>query len=244
MPSLSVVMPAYLEAENLRLLLPRLKTVLSKEGYQDAEVLVVDTATPLDETKQVCSECGANYLARTPGNDFGDAVRTGINAASGDWILFLDSDGSHPPEFAVELLKRKQNADIVIASRYIQGGYTENSLPLVLMSRMLNWTYGLVLNLKCKDVSNSFKLYRAELLKELNLTCSNFDIIEEILFKILRYRPETRIIEVPFTFKKRMFGETKRNLLLFISTYIFTMIKLRWSAIRDDRLLKKSEAQN
>lgn len=235
MPELSVVMPAYLEAENLRLLLPRLKGVLEKTDVKDFEILVVDTATPLDETKEVCNQIGVKYLARSPGNDFGDAVRSGIREAQGEWILCLDSDGSHPPEFTPELLKNRGQADIVIASRYVAGGYTENSLPLVLMSRVLNWTYAVVLGLKCKDVSNSFKLYRASLLKELNLTCSNFDIIEEILFKILRYHPDTRIFEVPFTFKKRMFGETKRNLFLFIATYIFTMIKLRLSAHRDDR---------
>jgi dolichol-phosphate mannosyltransferase len=236
MPELSVVMPAYLEAENLRLLLPRLKSALEKCELKGFEILVVDTMTPLDETRQVCEQSGVKYLARAPGNFFGDAVRCGIKAAQGEWILCLDSDGSHPPEFAPELLGRRTQADIVIASRYVSGGYTENNLPLVMMSRVLNWTYSVVLNLKCKDVSNSFKLYRASLLKELRLTCSNFDIIEEILFKILRYHPETKISEVPFTFKKRMFGETKRNLLLFISTYIFTMIKLRLSVIRDERL--------
>jgi dolichol-phosphate mannosyltransferase len=235
---LSVVMPAYLEAENLRLLLPRLKSVLDKANLAGYEILVVDTASPLDETRAVCQEMSTRYIARSPGNDFGDAVRTGIREAKGSWILCLDSDGSHPPEFAPQLLAQRQKADIVIASRYVAGGYTENSLPLVMMSRILNWTYGLVLNLKCKDVSNSFKLYRASLLKELTLICANFDIIEEILFKILRYHPETRIVEVPFTFKKRMFGETKRNLVLFIATYLFTMIKLRLSAVREDRSRK------
>jgi dolichol-phosphate mannosyltransferase len=183
----------------------------------------------------VCADLNVRYIARSPGNDFGDAVRTGIREAHGSWIMCLDSDGSHPPEFAPELLAQRNNSDIVIASRYVRGGYTENSLALVMMSRVLNWTYALVLNLKCKDVSNSFKLYRSNLLKELNLSCANFDIIEEILFKILRYHPETRIVEVPFTFKKRMFGETKRNLFLFIATYLYTMAKLRLSAIRDDR---------
>jgi dolichol-phosphate mannosyltransferase len=227
-PELSIVIPAYLEAENLHIILPRLKKVL--ESIEPSyEILVIDTPTPLDETQSVCVQFGAKYINRSPGSCFGDAVRTGLKKAQGEWILCMDADGSHAPEFIPNLYARKDAADIVIASRYIKGGFTENSLPLILMSRILNLTYAIVLNLKCKDVSNSFKLYRADLLKPLNLYCQNFDIIEEILYKIMRNNPNARIIEVPFSFKKRLFGETKRNLLIFILTYVFTMVKLRFS---------------
>ncbi len=116
---------------------------------------------------------------------------------------------------------------MVIGSRYIEGGFTENSPALILMSRILNMTYRIVLGLKFWDVSNSFKLYRAEQLKQLKLHCAHFDIVEEILFKMHR-RFKVNIIEVPITFKKRMFGESKRNLLLFIIEYVFTIIKLRF----------------
>ena len=66
------------------------------------------------------------------------------------------------------------------------------------------------------------------LVKDLGLSCQNFDIVEEILFKIARAHPGVRIKEIPFSFKKRMFGQTKRSLLLFMMTYIFTIIKLRF----------------
>ncbi|MEK7692373.1 MAG: hypothetical protein AAB425_15265, partial [Bdellovibrionota bacterium] len=113
--------------------------------------------------------------------------------------------------------------------RYVDGGSTENPTSLIWMSRILNWTYSFVLGLKCKDVSNSFKLYRGEALRGLDLYCDNFDIIEEILFKLSRANRDLRIREVPFAFKSRMFGETKRNLVVFIATYIITMVKLRLS---------------
>lgn len=225
---LSVVIPAYLEAENLHIILPRLKKVLNSIE-PNHEILVIDIPTSLDETQSVCIQFGAKYINRSPGNYFGDAVRTGLRSAQGEWILHMDADGSHAPEFIPHLYLKKDLADIVIASRYIKGGFTENSLPLRLMSRILNITYAIILNLKCNDVSNSFKLYRADLLKSLNLCCNNFDIIEEILYKIVRNNPKTRIIEVPFSFKKRLFGETKRNLLVFILTYVFTILKLRFS---------------
>lgn len=232
---LSVVIPAYLEEENLRLLLPRvLETV--RPLSSDFEVVVVDTQTAMDHTERVCAELGVAYHRREGGNAFGNAVRTGIERSRGKHVVFMDADGSHAPEYISELYKHRTDHDIVIASRYVNGGATENSIPLIVMSRVLNWTYSLFLGLKCKDVSNSFKLYRGDLLRELTLTCDNFDIIEEILFKICYYRPETRVLEIPFTFKKRMFGDTKRKLIVFMASYLWTMVKLRMSVFGRGRI--------
>lgn len=225
---LSVCMPAYLEEENLRVLLPRLKQTLSGLGVSH-EIVVVDTLQPLDKTETACQELGARYVRRVGGNTFGDAVRTAIANAKGEFLLFMDADGSHSPEFIPSLWAEAAANDVVIASRYIDGGYTENSSSLKWMSRLLNFTYSFVLNLKCKDVSNSFKIYRGDLLRAIRLHCNNFDIIEEILFKLSRVKRGMRIKEIPFTFKKRMFGETKRNLWLFVLTYLYTIVKLRLS---------------
>ena len=226
-PNLTIVLPSYREAENLKLLLPGISATLSKIE-RNAEILVVDTVQPLDATPDVCRMYGAKYINRTGGNSFGDAVRTGIKEAQGNFILFMDADGSHPPEFIPMLYRHREAYDIVIASRYIDGGYTENSRILILMSRAINIIYSLVLNLQCKDVSNSFKLYRASLLKEEDFRSNNFDIVEEILFKIKKRNHDLKILEVPFTFKKRMYGKTKRRLALFAISYIFTLLKLRF----------------
>jgi len=226
-PNLSVVLPSYREAKNLKVLLPRLTATL-RTIERNTEILVVDTMQPFDETPEVCRMYGARYINRTGSNSFGDAVRSGIKEAQGIFILFMDADGSHPPEFIPHLYQHREAYDIVIASRYIDGGYTENSRILILMSRAINIIYSLVLNLQCKDVSNSFKLYRAALIKEGEFHSNNFDIVEEILFKIKKRNNALKILEVPFTFKKRMFGETKRNLTLFAISYIFTLLKLRF----------------
>ena len=228
---LTVALPAYLEEENLRILLPRLEATLKRMAIS-YEILIVDTETPLDHTADVCRGENVRYLNRKGGNAFGNAVRTGIDEARGRRILFMDADGSHTPEFIPELYSRVNQADVVIASRYVEGGFTENSRALVLMSLALNMTYSIVLGLKCKDVSNSFKIYRADQLKELELTCQNFDIVEEILFKLRVLNPGLTIVEVPFSFKKRMFGETKRNLVVFIMTYVMTILKLRFMPVR------------
>lgn len=224
---LSVIMPAYLEEENLRILLPRVKKVLN-ELTPESEIIIVDTEKPMDGTAKACEEVGVTYINRTGSNTYGSAIRSGLAKAQGKNIIFMDADGSHHPEFIKELYAEKEQNDIVIASRYINGGHTENSAILVLMSKIVNLGYAVVLGLKVKDVSNSFKLYRADFLKELTLTCDNFDVVEEILFKILRNHKDCRIKELPFSFKQRMFGETKRNLPLFVMTYIATLIKLRF----------------
>jgi len=224
---LSIVIPSYLEEENLRILIPRVKETAAKLSPK-YEVLVVDTSRAMDNTEEVCANLDVRFVRRSPTDSFGDAVRTGIKECRGHYALFMDADGSHPPEFAERIFNAKEGYDVVIASRYTSGGETENPFLLKLMSRVLNMSYALVLGLKCRDVSNSFKLYKSEDLKRLTLRCDNFDIIEEILYKMNRAK-KLKILEIPFTFKKRMFGESKRSLLAFIFTYVVTLFRLRLS---------------
>lgn len=223
---LTVVLPAYLEEENLRLLLPRLRATLDAMAVP-WEVIVVDTMTPMDKTADVCRANRCEYTPRFGGNNFGDAVRTGIAESRGRWVIFMDADGSHPPEFITDLWQSRKEDTVVVASRYTAGGTTENSLALIWMSRLLNMTYSLILGLRCRDVSNSFKLYPGAALRRTTLTCDHFDIVEEILYKLVKGRDHLSIKEIPFAFKKRMFGDTKRNLLLFVLSYLFTVVRLR-----------------
>lgn len=223
---LSVVLPSYLEEENLRLLLPRLVQTLESLGVR-WEVLVVDSASPMDNTADVCGQNRSRYVPRQGGNTFGAAVRTGIRLSCGRRVVFMDADGSHPPEFIRDLWAHRDEAEVIIASRYTAGGVTENSVSLVLMSRILNLSYSWILGLRCKDVSTSFKLYPGSALRSLELKCDHFDIIEEILYRLVHDNPPATLKEIPSAFKKRMFGETKRNLLLFVLSYVYTIVRLR-----------------
>ena len=224
---LSVIIPAYKEEENLRVILPKLNEILKEMGISN-EILIIDTMEAMDNTVSICGENEAEYVARVGGNNYGDAIRTGIERAEGEFTIFMDADGSHDPKFIKELYSNRIGNDVVIASRYVEGGNTENGRTLILMSLIVNKLYSLFLNLDCKDVSNSFKLYRSSDLKKLELRCNNFDIVEEILFKLKKSKPEITIKEIPFVFQKRMFGDTKRNLFVFILTYAVTIIKLRF----------------
>lgn len=224
---IDIIIPAYMEEENLRLLLPRLNETLSKTNL-DFVVLVIGPMQEKDHTREVCIQNNCKYIPRENGDFYGDAVRTGIKYTSGNYTIFMDADGSHAPEFVKNILEYRKDYDVVIASRYIEGGATDNSRILILMSWIVNFCYSVVLNLKCHDVSNSFKLYRTCQLKSISLYSRNFEIVEEILLKLVRNNKELKIKEIPFTFRKRMFGSTKRNLVLFVISYTITLIKLRF----------------
>lgn len=224
---ISVVIPAYQEEENLRVLLPR---IIEELNTLDElwEVVVVDTMIPLDATKEVCDKNRVRYASRQGGENYGDAVRTCIKEAQGDFVIFMDADGSHSPNWISKLYLHRNLYDVVVASRYIEQGHTENTWILVMMSKILNITYKIILNINCNDVSNSFRLYHREQIQKLILKCNHFDIVEEILVKLSRQNKLLKIHEVPFTFKQRMYGRTKRNLFLFMVTYLYTLIKLRF----------------
>ena len=224
---ISIVMPAYQEADNLRKLLPQLNMVF--EGTNVAyELLVIDTISPLDDTKQVCEANGAVYITRKGGNYYGDAIRTGINEARGRYMIIMDADGSHNPSdcFRMHYEMLSGEYDLIIGSRYCNGGYTDNVFILRFMSWILNVSYRLIFKLKVKDVSNSFRMYHTEEVKQIKLECKNFDIVEEILIRLNSIYKPLRIKEIPISFNKRDEGKSKRSLVKFIFSYIKTIRRL------------------
>lgn len=220
---LSVVIPAYREADNLRVLLPKLHEALKGIDY---DINIVDTMEAMDDTETVCRENRANYVHRQGGNFYGDAVRTGFKVADKDFILMMDADGSHSPTDFGKMLQNCDQYDLTIGSRYVTDGKTDNPWILIFMSLIVNVCFRLALGLKVKDISDSFRIYRAADVKNLQLDCTNFDIVEEIIIKLSVYHPDYRIREVPITFNKRMYGESKRDLVKFAFSYVSTIIKL------------------
>ncbi len=229
LPDVTVFLPAWREEENLRLLLPRIRDELEKLG-RPYEILVVDAPEPLDATPAICHAAGVRHVARRPGTSYGDAFRTAIAEARGKFVACMDADGSHAPELLPTLLAKADAADLVIGSRYALGGHTENPWMLRMMSRVVNICYQLVLSLPVSDVSNSLRVYRAECLQGILLVCDHFDIIEEVLVKLRRKHRGLSIVEVPVAFRKRMFGETKRNLVTFALGFAVTLIRLRFAS--------------
>lgn len=226
---ISVILPAFQEAENLEHILPELSTVLRKISAP-YEILVIDTTTPLDNTKAVCDKIDCcRCISREDGNMYGDAIRTGFAKSIGDYVVVMDADGSHDPKDIVrfyQAILSEPSVDLIIGSRYCKGGHTDNSFILRLMSRVLNITYKIMFGLKIKDVSDSFRMYKGKQVRALKLSCNNFDIVEEILILLNYSVPNFTALEVPISFNKRDAGESKRNLVKFIASYLHTMYKL------------------
>lgn len=227
---LSVVIPAYLEAESLRTLLP-VVSAAAAALTPSYEVVVVDTEQAMDDTREVCEANGVRHLSRRGGNQYGDAVRTGIAEALGHHLLFMDADGSHSPVYFASMWDKRDTYDITIGSRYTEGGHTENPAVLIAMSYLVNLTFRLAFNIHAKDVTNSFRLYRSEILRGMNLQSNDFDILEEILIKAVSKKTPATVGEVPVTFGRRKAGESKRKLVQFAFGYLKTLQRLRRFAI-------------
>lgn len=223
---LSIMIPAYREGANLPDLLPQIKTAAGAltTSY---EILIVDTQTDMDDTAAVCAAHDVRHINRYGGNQYGDAIRTGIQEARGEYLLCMDGDGSHSPSYFASMWAQREGHDIVIGSRYAPGGHTENPAVLIWMSYIVNLTFRVVFSIHAKDVTNSFRLYRRSILTPLKLESGDFDILEELLIKAVMLQPPARITEVPVTFARRKAGESKRKLVQFAFGYLTTLRKLR-----------------
>ncbi len=224
---ISVMLLAYKEADNLRVLLPKIKEQMSKV-QEDYEINVIDTKEPTDDTSDVCKEHGANYYNQElPG--FGGAYKKGISVAKGDSLLALDSDGSHDPKYIPAIVaKYKEGYNVVIGSRYTKGGETSDKKSSQLMSHVLNFVFGIVMGIKAKDLSTNFRIYNMEQLGKVDLTCVNYDVLEEVLVKIkaVTGKKNFSLAESPISFNKRLYGESKRRLIPFMVSYMKTIFKI------------------
>ena len=200
-PELSVVLMVIDERENLEVLLPRLRRI-TEELAGAVETIVVDGGSR-DGTPAVAEGLGATVIRqREPG--YGAALREGFAAAHGRWILTLDADLSHDPDFVAKLWRQRESADVVIASRYVTGGVAYMPLHRKWLSRVLNRFFAFGLGLPVADLSSGFRLYRARALRDLALEGKSFDVLEEILVKA--WAAGWRLVEVPFTYFPRDHG--------------------------------------
>lgn len=233
--SISVILLAYQEEENLVVLLPKIIDVL--ESMQtEYEILIVDSPKSTDHTKELAEKYHATYMIQDyPG--YGGAFRTGVEHAKKSHCLFLDSDGSHNPETIPAICEKyREGYDMVIGSRYVKGGVTNDARSSYIMSMILNTTMRIVIGVKARDISTSYRLYETEQLKQVQLERENYDVLQEVILKQKvnkRMQGEDfKIGEVPIVFNKRMYGDSKRQLFKFIRGYIvsvFLLIRLNFS---------------
>ena len=114
--------------------------------------------------------------------DLGSSLKEGILHATGNYILIMDCDMSHNPAEIKNLFDKRKEADIIVGSRY-SGGSADIALSRNILSKTCNYLINYLFGLEVKDISNSFKLYKKEVLKSLKLTNDGFGLHVEIILK-------------------------------------------------------------
>lgn len=221
-PELSIIIPALHEGENLRLLLPQLRELL-RELDIDGETLVV--TSPKDpETGEAARAGGAKVVLQTqPG--YGGALKAGFEQAQAGYILTMDADLSHPPNFIRALWENRDEADLLIASRYVKGGRADMPFSRFILSKVLNRFFSMGLQLPVRDMSSGFRLYHAGALSRISLEERDFNVLQEILVKLAA--SGGRLKEIPFAYAPRKYGSSNARVFAFGMAYLRTFGKLR-----------------
>ena len=224
-----MLIPAYNELENLRIVLPKVLQATKKLMSIDIEILIVLPKIASDFEISEIESMGGTVVIRQPSDSFGDALRSGFNSTSDltEFIITMDGDGSHDPDLIVALLEKSKDAHIVSASRYMAGGQSDAKKRQQAMSKLLNTVFALVLGEKIHDISGNYKMYRKSIVSNLILTGENFDIIQELVFKTKNFVGTSfNFVEVPYRFNERIEGKPKRKLIPYIVSYLRLLIKL------------------
>src|SRR5438270_1491015 len=222
MVDLTIMVLAWNEADNLRTLLPRIRAVLERL-HLSYEVIVVDAGST-DGTPRVAAEGGARVARQTePG--YGGALRMGFGVARGRYVATMDGDHQHDPDFLEAMWAERDNAALVIASRYVEGGRADMPIYRKLFSRILNRVYGFGLGVQFRDMSSGFRLYRRSVINSIAIEGRNFDVLEDILLRVVA--DGHQVVEVPLHHKARLTGRSHVMLLQFVVSYLRTFWRLR-----------------
>ena len=227
-----VVLATYNEAENLR---PIVEAILGLK-LPELDILVVDDNSP-DGTGQIADALArqrpeVKVVHRKGKLGLGSAQCGGMEFAmlqGYDYVVTIDADFSHNPKYLNELIARMDDCDLVIGSRYVPGGATENwGVLRRLMSWGANAFVRLLLGLKVRDCSSGFKCYRIGTLCRIDLSqivAKGYAFQEEMVYRFQLL--DARIGEVPIVFQNRRLGKTKMS-LREIAGLFTTVLRLRW----------------
>ena len=235
-----VVIPTFDEKDNLESVLDRLHTAVPA-----AHALVVDDDSP-DGTGVIADRLAAtdprvHVLHRVERSGLGGAYIAGFDWAKHhdyDVVVEMDADGSHRPEQLPSLLAALEHADLVLGSRWVQGGEVVN-WPAVreLLSRGGNAYTRIMLGLPLRDATGGFRAYRRTVLDTLPLAevasqgyCFQVDLAWRA------WLAGFRVVEVPITFVERERGESKMS-----RSIVFEALwRVTWWGVRSGRSRRRT----
>ena len=234
-----VILPTYNERENLPQIVP---AVLA--AAPDIDVLVIDDNSP-DGTGALADALAAGdprvrVLHRQRKEGLGRAYLAGFaEALKGDYsrILEMDADFSHDPARLPELLEiSRTDADLVLGSRYVEGGGTVNwGFGRRLLSKGGSFYARTILGLPIRDLTGGFKCFRREVLEAIDLPTvrsSGYAFQIELTYRAIKRG--FRVREVPITFVDRRVGKSKMSRRI-VAEALWMVWKIRFDAAANAR---------
>jgi dolichol-phosphate mannosyltransferase len=220
MPQSLIVVPTYNERDNVRGVAEQFLAALP-----GTELLFVDDNSP-DGTGAILDELAAanpriHVMHRAGKLGLGTAYVEGFGwglARGYEYLFEMDADGSHPPAaLATMLALAEDGADVVIGSRYVPGGGTENwSLARKVISRGGGLYARTILGLEVRDVTAGFICWRRAALETIELsTVSSNGYSFQIEMKYRAHRKGLRLVETPIMFVDRRVGQSKMSRAIF-----------------------------
>jgi dolichol-phosphate mannosyltransferase len=212
-PATLVVVPTFNERDNLPILVKALM------AHPNVSMMIVDDASP-DGTGDLADDIARQHPGRIEvmhrtarpglGRSYIDGIKKGLQQRF-DVICQMDADLSHDPRHLPALVAGVDRADIVIGSRYVEGGDIVNwPLRRRLLSRFANYYIRTVTRLNARDCTSGYRCWRRDALARLALDdfiSDGYSFLVEMLY--VASRQGCRIAEVPITFVERRQGESK-----------------------------------
>ena len=211
---ISVVIPAYLERENLEELTGRLLKVLSGLDFEYEILYVIEGDDGSREFLDSLRNTRVRYIYNEERLGAATSSVLGFNDALGraDFILTMDADLNHQPEEIPNLIicLKEKNTDIAIGSRYIRGGKIIG-MPAwkLFLSRVTNIIINVISGIKVADKTSGFRIYKKAAAKHIaeNIRAKNFEFFPESI--LLAHQAGFTFAETPITFINRVRGESK-----------------------------------
>ena len=242
---ISIIIPTYNESQNILNVLKSIGDIIPKNILTQA--IVVDDNSPdgtgkivEDYLKNVKKIAGytVNIIHRTAKNGLSSAILSGIQRATGETIVVMDSDLSHPPQIIpkmIETLKQYQ-CDMVIASRYITGGQINGwNKKRKFLSKIATFIAKKGLGVKTNDPMSGFFAFKKGILKGLSFDAIGYKILLEILVK----KRGLSVKEIPYTFQNRKLGSSKLD-----SSIVVDFIKSVWKLYHSNGSDYNNEKRN
>lgn len=217
MTKLSIIIPAYNEGPTIHLILNKVKAV-QLIGDLSKEVIIVNdfskdnTEEAIHKYMEQNPELNIQYFKHKKNKGKGAALHTGIEKATGDYIIIQDADLEYDPEEYNDLLPPvlDGHADVVYGSRFM-GGHPHRILFFwhSIGNKFLTMLSNVFTNLNLTDMETCYKLFKREHIQSLKLKENRFGFEPEVTAKIARI-PKIRIYEVGISYYGRTYEEGKK----------------------------------